>query len=406
MSDTSKKNKVTVFVIMLASAYWVRILGQLYLVEIILLAYSTLSLFKKSSFSYLSDKRMSRYFLYLFLAFLGQVISDVIRETNTISAAKGSALILCTMINLHGLILLTRKDIYILHIAVAGWATGIIIGFFLQPSEYANQFPWKFGLGYPVSVLIAIYLSKSQKSSLEIVSLTVALVAVDLFFNSRSLAAITFISTSLALRGKSKNKNRVKLKSKPLKSIVTLILLVMFFYSIYATLASRGNLGFEVQKKYLVQSSSSLGILISGRTEVVSEYYAIRESPIIGYGSYAPLTSKIREKVVNTLLKNGIDPSIRELRYGVDYRIPVHSGIFEFWLWFGILGVPFFLYLLINCFRVILTHQISPLLAFLTIQGFWDILFSPYAADRRIQIPLTILLVHYNLLEKSVSSKL
>ena len=182
-------------------------------------------------------------------------------------------------------------------------------------------------------------------------------------------------------------------KPRNIKYIPILGILVILFYVMYASVASNGYLGDEAKSKYLQQSSSSLGLLISGRTEVVSEFFAISKSPLIGYGSYAPLTEEIREKVVTVLSENGINPTLKELKYGTDYRIPVHSGIFEFWLWFGILGIPFFVLIIFDSLTLVNRGNLSPVAFFLVLQIVWDSIFSPFAADRRIQFPLTILLI-------------
>jgi hypothetical protein len=388
-----KSKNLKIFALMLFSGFWVRIFGQLYIVEIAFILIILRTFFLGRSFRYLGDANIFRYLGYLSLALVGQLVTDLVRGTDSISFLKGSSLIIVSGFNLVALSLITRLDYDSTISAILGWAFGILIGALIQPSEYAIEYPWKFGFGYAVTLLVLLFISKYKISNFLRVFAVVILVAVDLVFGARSLAAITFISVAISIVSENIKINSVAApKKKQNLSIFFLGFLVLFYFS-YSMLASNGYLGEDSKQKFEQQSSSSLGLLIAGRTEVVSQFIAISKSPIIGYGSYAPLTSEIREVVVKTLSENGINPTLKDLKYGVDYRIPVHSGIFEFWLWFGILGLPFFLRILRQSIQVVIRGNSSTVGLFLCIQAIWDTLFSPYAADRRIQFPLTILII-------------
>lgn len=381
---------------MVTSAYWVRLFGQLYIIEIILLLLLLKSFILNQRGISNCIRQYVGYFNLLALSMFGLVITDLIRGTEFESIAKGVALITFTAVNLFSLIVLTRNNLDHVLSAILGWSFGKILGVIIQPSEYALEFPWKFGVGYSTTLIFMIYISKLGVSRFRALTLAAILVSAHLIYGARSLAAITFIAVILSLSWKkshTSNEIRKINTKKTFASILLMSFFAAFFYFSYSTLSSKGLLGEEAKAKYKMQSSSSLGLLISGRTEVVSAFIAIQNSPVIGYGSYAPLTEEIREKVVETLSKNGIAPTIKDLKYGVDYKIPVHSCIFQFWIWFGIAGVPFWAKMFLESFRAAVSRPITPILAFLSIQSLWDILFSPYAADRRIQIPLTIILL-------------
>lgn len=388
----SKRDKA-IFMVMLASSFWVKILGQLYVVEIIFLIIVMHYLLFYDSSKELFHPRLMKYFNYLLLALMGQLITDLIRGTDKVSFLKGFSLIIFTMINLLGLVILTRNSHKSILTAIVGWSFGLILGVLLQPSAYAQEYPWKMGFAYPVTIIYLFLISRKSMSKGVIIPLTLVIVGADLFYGARSLAAITFLAVAMSIPSLNHSKKTPKLKINRISNLALLLIWTSIFFAAYSTLASQGVLGENSREKYSQQSSSSLGLLIAGRTEVVSQYYAIKKSPLLGYGSYAPLTAEIREKVVNSLVQNGLNPSLKELKYGTDYMIPVHSGIFEFWLWFGILGVPFFVRIIRDSLRVLFNHALNPVIVFFSLQAIWDSLFSPYMADRRIQFPLIILLL-------------
>ena len=393
MAFTSISRDKAVFAVMLTSSFWIKIFGQLYVVEILFLVFVIHHVLSYDSSKLSIPPRIRKYLMYLFLALVAQLLTDLIRGTDSFSFLKGFSLIIFTVVNLLGLMLLTRNSHNSILIAILGWSFGLILGVLVQPSTYAQEYPWKFGFGYPITIIFLYIISRKPMKSRIILLLTLAIVGVDLFYGARSLGAITFLAVAFCLPIFNRSKEALKPTSNRISSLAFLIILVGTFFLAYSTLASQGVLGENSRAKYSQQSSSSLGLLISGRTELVSEYYAISKSPLLGYGSYAPLTEEIRQKAVTTLYQSGINPTLRELKYGVDYMIPVHSGIFEFWLWFGILGIPFFLLVIKDSLAVITTKTLNPIIAFFSIQAIWDTLFSPYMADRRIQFPLTILLL-------------
>lgn len=74
----SKRDKA-IFMVMLASSFWVKILGQLYVVEIIFLIIVMHYLLFYDSSKELFHPRLMKYFNYLLLALMGQLITDLIQ---------------------------------------------------------------------------------------------------------------------------------------------------------------------------------------------------------------------------------------------------------------------------------------------------------------------------------------
>ena len=170
--------------------------------------------------------------------------------------------------------------------------------------------------------------------------------------------------------------------------------------SVYSWAASSGRLGENAERKFIAQTqrgSDALSILISGRTDFFVGLYACLQKPIVGYGPWPADRYGYRAYF---LTKYGTDDDIRNAYEYADRfamkTIPAHSHIVGYWLEYGILGLPFWLYVLWLMFRYF-RHDIDKAPALfgwlaLAIPGWaWGILFAPYAS--RVGIPVLIVVL-------------
>jgi hypothetical protein len=96
--------------------------------------------------------RLPTIFISLALLWLfGQVITDIVRGTVFSDYARGWAKIGFTLINFCALYLLLYGHQHRLTLYAVGLATGGLISFFVNPSPYAADYPWKFGYGTPIT---------------------------------------------------------------------------------------------------------------------------------------------------------------------------------------------------------------------------------------------------------------
>jgi len=398
VSMLANKSQLQVFSLMFGTCYWLQIGGQLYIAEIILLFVALSKFFGIGWKQVKINSNVSRFFKLLVLAIFGQIVSDLVRGSSGIVALKGFALLFFTLTNLYALSILIDGSIQKAYFAYAGYSCGLVVGVFLQPSIFIAEYPWKFGFGPPLTSLFLLWVAIKFKSisTLRVMTGAVLLSGLDLAYSARSLSAWTIVSVAVALLARIKlraSTEKSPIKSMQSRNIFLIATVGLFFFTTYAVLASSGFLGSDAELKYKLQSSSNLGLLISGRAELVSEAVAISRSPIIGYGSYPPLNDEIRMASLDILQRNNIKSPVDKLFYGENYSIQVHSQIFQFWIWFGILGVFFFWFMVPVFIKALRAKKLNPFIAFLCIQGLWDIFFSPYAADRRIQVPLAIICV-------------
>jgi hypothetical protein len=230
-----------------------------------------------------------------------------------------------------------------------------------------------------------------------------ALVFFSLIEGGRSIYLGLMISTGM-LGFAGGQVNRMKSVSRSFFLIVILMgCVVLIAKKTYEYAALHGKMGEAELLKYEAQSSSKIGLL-SGRSQFVSVILAVYDSPLLGHGSWA-------------LDKNGYGIRAAELleddfainsfyRQPVLGMIPTHSHIFCAYVWHGVLGAIFWLYVLwvLYCtFRCYLGVE-PELYAYLAISIpalSWAVLFSPFGGRVATITTLVVCL----LLKKKYNSK-
>lgn len=156
--------------------------------------------------------------------------------------------------------------------------------------------------------------------------------------------------------------------------------------SIYKYAATSGYMGEEEERKYESQTSGGGGIinlLVSGRGSTFIGLTAIADHPFMGHGS-VPIDN--HGYVLDFFSRYGNDDDVRQIqrsreRFGARI-IPSHSHIITYWLWHGILGLLFWLYVLYISIKTLLSRMhIYPgwfgYFAVMIPAFLWDLFFSP-----------------------------
>ena len=156
-------------------------------------------------------------------------------------------------------------------------------------------------------------------------------------------------------------------------------------------------------EKFVGQSQGDYGVLVGGRPETLVAIQAIRDSPIMGHGSF-PYGLKYMQLQQDIQYEHGYTDSdeAEEVDYPV---IPTHSHLTLGWVEGGILGGICWIYILIldlrALFRLIeLRPPLAPLYSYLLVGFLWDILYSPFGSVNRIRAAFYILL-SYSILRSS-----
>lgn len=164
--------------------------------------------------------------------------------------------------------------------------------------------------------------------------------------------------------------------------------------SAYKMAAKAGILNEKAQNKYELQQKNEnggmLSLIMHGRSEVFIGLYACLHEPIFGFG---PWPIDRRGYVVEFMSKYGDAESYEKLlehRRGLaakgiyDFLLPGHSHVITHWLCYGVLGLPYWLYVIYLMAKVARSHlsaipQWFGYLGMLLPSMLWNVFFSPFS---------------------------
>jgi hypothetical protein len=175
--------------------------------------------------------------------------------------------------------------------------------------------------------------------------------------------------------------------------------------SAYQWAAYNNYLGEKARAKYERQSAGGTSIvrlLIGGRAGSFVGLLAIADSPIWGKGYWAPDTENYYETFLSKYgnpvdYEQYINRKMAFAEKGIDIRaskmISCHSHITSFWLWFGLPGLLFWMYVLYVVFRYLRydAYAVPQWFFWLAagVPGFmWSLFFSPF--NSRVGLPLWV----------------
>ena len=159
---------IEVFILILGffSSFYIDIIGQLYITEVILILLFPFLLIR--SWNLLLKDRFTRNILFFGgLWFVSQVFTDLIRNTPKNDMLRGWAGILVLLITFSSLYLLSKKNPLRIQFFLLGYVAGSLIALYLQPPLYFVAEPWKFGLGYPVTLLVLLFVSYVSSETMD-----------------------------------------------------------------------------------------------------------------------------------------------------------------------------------------------------------------------------------------------
>ena len=382
---------------------WVKftLVGRIFLPELILIALLPFLLAKRGR---LLTAPLPRTFLILAALWLmAQMLTDVIRGSDFHDYSRGWAKLVFTMLSFCALYLLLYGSRRRLVLFAAGVAAGEYLSYMLNPSVYADQHPWKFGLSLPTTLAVVLLAQWRPIFRVPVLpSLLILLVGLySMAVGSRSYAGVTILVALYVLAHQIAGRRGGPTGSAPLaRSAMFLVMAVMaaaVMLELYEYMAVQGYLTERARQVYDWQSTGgSFSILLGGRAEIVASIRAVMDSPIIGHGSWA----KDPEYASYILDLRQLGYNLHLSRLSGGDLIPTHSHLMGAWVESGIMGALFWLWVLVLIVRV-LAHQylvrdtLGPLVAFVGFLTVWDIFFSPFGAHHRYLISFKIVLMMY-----------
>ena len=335
-----------------------------------------------------------------------QCVTDIVRHSAFADYARGWSNIGLALVNLALLwtLLYGRPR----RLVIFGW--GLVVGgvllYLISPPEILSGgtpgLAWKFGFAFIVSLGVFLLASRKECRGHWPITLAVMVGMINMALGSRAVGGVCFAAALfLFVTGVSRRKNPgiSRLKTGTMAALAaSIIVSAAAVLGAYQYAAKAGILGEQASEKYEEQSSGDYGILLGGRTEILAEFPAIYDSPILGHGSWArePLYIILQNQALARLgYKMAWDIDSDILQEGF---IPTHSYIFGAWVDGGILGTVFWGWIFVMTARVLIrvypaTVELLPVASFLTFLLLWNILFSPFGTDARLTFPYTFVML-------------
>lgn len=361
---------------------------------------------------YLKQNGVMTFFILSVAVFCACIISCVVNETPRLFALRGLAvtiLLPCTIVVGHRMLRINMNGIKWMLVGVA--ISNILSIFVFQKSVEVYMYGGgEFGEG-AVSGIISnpLFWISRMGSFLMLIPQGWYLqcplfisVVVPIFLSFFSLftsssgrsAALVSVFSAVIILACGKAQRKMFLMGKHILFLCIILgLCLLCFKFVYSKVASEGLLNEAATEKYLRQTKEGSGIfqlIMSGRMESFCGLIACIDRPIIGFGPWAEdKWGYIGEYLNRFGSQEDYDNYENVLRYEakngiVGLRlIPGHSHITMFWLWYGICGLIFWLYVIFVLIRYIKEDAWAVPQWFMwlaaAVPGYlWHIAFSPF----------------------------
>jgi hypothetical protein len=359
--------------------------GRLFLSELLLLCLlpGLLSLRGRG----LSERAPRRILLLATVWLAMQVYTDFVRGTPFADWSRGWSKIVFFILNYSAISLLLNGQSRRYILFAYGLLLGSIVQYFVAPSIYAGQHPWKFGVGTAVTTFLVLVAqrNRSDRTTCAVI-LGLACVA-NLVFGYRSMAAFCFVTLVFALF----QHRAAHIRGRTL--LLAFVVSAFAISQVYAYAAGSGLLGAEAKEKYEQQASGEFGLLLGARVELFASTQAVIDSPIVGHGSWAKdvrYVDVLNERLAAYGYEIATDPD--------EELVPAHSYFMGAWVDGGIAGAAFWLWIAAVVLVAMLAslraqHELSLLIVFNGCSLLWAIFFSPFGAESRLHAAFGIALM-------------
>lgn len=369
-----------IFIIGMLSMIKIKIVGTMTVGELVVL---TLSPCYISKMSYWKYKNMKFLILFMFLWILGVIISDIYNGTDLENFAKGFFNVFIMLLSIPVIYNLIIDKPHRILLFWFYYSLSSAIFYFLEvmPKSIAGTNDvWFIYYFLPLAMFLSGLLYYKGYRLLSMVFISFYSI-ISLWFNSRNIFLTMGISvTVLLFMGNVNELNKYelsrKMKSRFLLLLVSLLFSFVVIKKTYEFLAYNGILGDYAYNKYITQKNSDQG-LASGRIDFIQAILAISEKPFSGHGSYS--TDKIGSFYLKSYMLNYDTDD-----YVATDVLPSHSYILGAWVFSGILGALFWLYVIYTIFVFLYKYiaydpKMIALTLFFSTNMLWNIMFSPFS---------------------------
>lgn len=390
---------IILFLLPILTLFTVNIVGKLMFSDILVLVLTPILFFNKGFNK--KQPYLKPIMLFLLLWLFSAIVSDIVNETSFANFSRGIASILFFGMHIFVIFVLVNGRRDRLRTLILGVSISFILLLFFGGEVYSfddgKNTPWKMGVGFAVTILFVILLSKWIKNEQTKAKILLLSSPIHLFLNARSLFLTVALSAAISAF-------HIKVYSKRKKFLILLSILFFMLIAVpismnyYGRLTQEGFFGEQAQLKYMQETGGGkINILLAGRSEMLISLVAIHDSFFFGKGSWAA-SEKYFTMYLGILEGMGKNVNWNSQLSRDRYLIPTHSMLLSAWLWHGVLASLFWFYILYLSLKVLSigivgrrSLQVRDLL--IVIALIWDIFFSPFGQARRCIEVVFILVV-------------
>ena len=416
---SSRRFTLLLFIIGLFSATQVRIIGSVGISELVM--------FVLAPFMYIANAALfkrggTRTFIVLVLmSLLGCVISSAYNDISFDNFLRGFATPYGWLAGFLVFYPLIRKEPQSFSWYLLGVAFSLILNTFMFHNSYEMVESESRGGGAAAIMEGAIYWTgridnfikwpiEGAYMKIPIVysicaPLAFAIYALISTASGRSQALIAFAGAVLIAFVRKDVSKMHAIRRHAISIAVLAIVFALIFKVAYSYLASGGQLGEAAKAKYESQTrggSSAFEILREGRGEMFRGLYYCVHRPIMGYGPWAIDKDRL---YLDYLAKYGVGEDYLEVMNALCSNsnrhiiVGAHSAMLQFWLAYGILGMPVWLYLFYLIYdyftkRIGSVPEFFGYFALVLPSILWAIFFSPFGNRLEWSFLMAMLLVN------------
>jgi hypothetical protein len=379
------------FVFGASGAYSVNIVGSLPLCELLLLPVLPVLLLARGR------RAFNRQYLWFYILtgawLLGTLIADAYNGSGAFNGSKGIARVVFFALDFMAVAILLNNKTRRIIILAGSFAVVELVGSWQFRGDFSEQ--WKFGVSQCLAVAALLvashYYAKRRYVICFLISMVLAGLNLRYGFRSQLLVHLVAAVLILPLFQQARSwRGGSHVSQNRLKVLVLLALAGGAAYAANSAIKYASKLGFfdeSTQAKFEGQERGDYGVLVGGRPETLVAIQAIRDSPIIGHGSF-PYGPKYLQLMQDIQYEHGYSDSDEpeEVEYPV---IPTHSHLTMAWVEGGILGGICWIYIFALTVRSVLhlnslRPNLAPLYSYFLVGFLWDILYSPFGSVNRI----------------------
>ncbi len=380
----------------MSATYAVEIVGRVYLAEI-LLPIVAVAAAMTGRLQGLWRQREFRILMLALMAMLcGYVASDLVADTPQARYLRGWGRVMFVVTDFLSLAVIVAADRRNLRWFVLGLGIGgLAITRFLDHLPLMSPFGWKFGYG--PAAIFALAATAYAMPRVAAAGAFAFLGALSMYLDARSYSALCMLIgallwTSADRRGARKGAARNHLKL----ALGAVVALAVVFLLLKLTEDS-----WTEQRR----AQSSVGRFVY--IEIGAR--AILGSPLIGYGSWG--RSREIAAVERQVFTESNNPRVRDGE-ATGEALSIHSQILQAWLEGGLGAGLFFLvygWLLLGAARYAVVNRtwdaLSPMMIFISFNGLWHLVMSPFSAVHRVDIALACTVIVATAMERQMSRR-